>query len=120
MKSLCQRLRLRRAAHFIAAIATAFGLYVSGSARSAELIEHRVIEYSPSGLKDGYIVRIEVDDVNLSKGDCEALIMHYSAVASPYGQVSVRKPDKSGKMRPWCVQNLDETRGIFFNDFYFN
>jgi len=36
-----------------------------------------------------------------------ALLSAYRAKAAPDGQVSVRKPNRFGDMKPFCVDNLD-------------
>ena len=66
----------------------------------------------------GRRIEIHVTNSNLTKAECEALISAYRARAGSGGQVSVRKPDKSGTLQPWCVDNMDGTP-VIFNDFYF-
>ena len=87
------------------------------SATSAQgLAEHTVVDESP--LSNGKRIQVNVEDPNLSKTDCAALIDKYRSRAGAEGQVSVHKPSTvkalGGSVLPFCIDNLDGS-GVSFD-----
>lgn len=80
--------------------------------QSRELPTHVVAKNA--AIMTGRRIEIHVDDPSITKEQCLALLAEYHDQALPDGQVSVRKPDKTGAMTPWCVDNF--AKGILFND----
>ncbi len=93
-----------------------FVLLFAGCGRP-DLPAHRVADDSSLAPKKGRRIHLQVDNPDISKDECIALINAYKKKAGPDGQVAVQKPSKvlGGAMAPWCVENFDG-RGIFFND----
>ncbi|MHB1020703.1 MAG: hypothetical protein ACYC1R_10955 [Coriobacteriia bacterium] len=60
-------------------------------------------------------IEIHVEDSDLTKPECRALIEAYAPRAGDQGQVSVHKPDWTGTLQPWGVDNMDG-KGVVFND----
>jgi hypothetical protein len=90
----------------------------SSSPSSTNLPSHTVASDTSLAPKDGRRIEIHVSNPALTKDECTALINAYRSKAGPEGQVSVRKPDKTGELQPWCIDNMDG-KPIIFNDFFF-
>lgn len=88
------------------------------SATKIDLPQHTVGSNTSLAPKDGRRIEIHVSNTNLTKDECRLLINAYKEKAGPEGQASVRKPNKDGELKPWCVDNMDG-KGISFNDFHF-
>ena len=84
-------------------------------ASTVSLPPHTMASDTPLGPQNRRRIEIHVNDANLSKEDCRTLIGAYRNQAGSRGQVSVRKPDKHGRLQPWGVDNMDG-EGVFFND----
>ncbi len=69
-------------------------------------------------IANGRRIEIHVTTPGLTKDECRALLAAYRDKAAPAGQVSVRKPDKTGELLPWCVDNLGGSPIIFNDDFF--
>lgn len=86
--------------------------------QQSSLPQHRVASNTSLAPKDGRRIELHVNNTDLTKAECRALIDAYQSEAGPRGQVSVRKPNANGQLRPWCVNNMD-AEGTTFNDFHF-
>jgi len=83
---------------------------------SVVLPQHTVAK--DTAITNGRRIEIHVSDPSLTKDECLALIVAYRDKAKPQGQISVRKPDKTGELVPWCVDNMDGSP-VIFNDSFF-
>jgi len=93
---------------------------VKATAGGTEMPIHTIAENDSLAPKNGRRIEIHVNNTNLTKDECRALINTYRKKAGPEGQVGVHKPSpmNENRMFPWCVDNMDE-KGIFFQDYFF-
>ncbi len=90
--------------------------FVVGCAKT-QLPTHTVASDTSLSPKNGRRIEIHVDAPDITREDTEALIRAYRKKAGPQGQVSVRKPDKTGDMDVWAVDNMDG-KGVQYNEFF--
>ncbi|MBK7920026.1 MAG: hypothetical protein IPJ94_27975 [Chloroflexi bacterium] len=89
-----------------------------GNELDGRLPTHTVASNTSLSPKDGRRIEIHVSDINPTKDECEQLINAYKNEAGSRAKYQYCKPNKSGELRPWCVDNMDGN-GISFNDFHF-